>query len=100
MIEKILEDLNLHVFQRRFRAAKLTVDILCKLSAHVFPGFGDLIQYKMFFIFVCLGFYVSLGLHILTYARRLRSLSSESSLACHNYFDTGHPFIIAVSEDP
>ena len=59
------------------------------------------------FIFDYLGFYVSLekifhssgdvtitgrGMKILTYARHLRPLSSEVSLACHTYFDTGHPF--------
>ena len=24
----------------------------------------------------------------------------EDSLACHTYCDTGHPFIIVISEDP
>ena len=38
------------------------------------------------------------GLQILTYARHL--LSSEGSLACHNYCDTGHPFIIVISDGP
>ena len=27
-------------------------------------------------------------------------LSSEGSLACHTYCDTGHPFIMVISEDP
>ena len=27
-------------------------------------------------------------------------LSSEGSLACHTYFNTGHPFIMVISEDP
>ena len=47
------------------------------------------------FFFVCLG--VS---QILTYARHLRPLSSEGSLACHLYCDTGHPFKMVMSEDP
>ena len=34
------------------------------------------------------------------YARHLWPLSSESSLACHTYWDTGHPFIMAISADP
>ena len=34
----------------------------------------------------------------LTYARYLWSLSSEDSLACHTYRDTGHLFIMVVSE--
>ena len=38
------------------------------------------------------------GLQILTYAWNLWPLSSEGSLACHTYCDTGHPLII--SEDP
>ena len=27
-------------------------------------------------------------------------LSSEGSLACHIYYDTGHPFIVVISGDP
>ena len=64
--------------------------------------------------FVCLDFFVphenfSLigdvtiackGLQILTYARHLWPLSSEGSLACHTYCDTGDPFIMVISEDP
>ena len=34
------------------------------------------------------------GLQILTYARHLLPLSSNGSLACHTYYDTGHPFIM------
>ena len=33
------------------------------------------------------------GLQILTYARHLRPMSSEGSLACHTHCDKGHPFI-------
>ena len=33
------------------------------------------------------------GLKILTYAWHSWPLSSEGSLACHTYCDTGHPFI-------
>ena len=40
------------------------------------------------------------GLQILTFARHLRQLSSESSLAWHTYCDTGHPFIMVISENP
>ena len=32
------------------------------------------------------------GLQILTYGRHSWPLSSEGSLACHIYCDTGHPF--------
>ena len=38
-------------------------------------------------------------LQILTYARLLWPLSSEGSLACQTYCDTGHPFKM-VSKDP
>ena len=31
-------------------------------------------------------------LQILTYARHLWPLSSEGSLACHSYYDTGHVY--------
>ena len=27
------------------------------------------------------------------------TMSSEGSLSCHTYFDTGHPFIMVISED-
>ena len=40
------------------------------------------------------------GLQILTYARHTWSLSSEGSLTCHNYCDTGLPYIMVISEDP
>ena len=40
------------------------------------------------------------GLQILTYARHLWPLSSEGSLACHTYCETGHPFIMVIDEDP
>ena len=39
-------------------------------------------------------------LQIFTYARHLLPLSSEGSLVCHTYCDTGHPFIMVISEDP
>ena len=39
------------------------------------------------------------GLQILTYVRHLWPLSSEGSLACHAFCDTGHAFIIVISED-
>ena len=39
------------------------------------------------------------GLQIMTYTRHSLPLSSEGSLACHNYCDTGHPFIMVISED-
>ena len=40
------------------------------------------------------------GLQILTYTWHLRPLSSEGSLACHTYCDTGLPFIMVISEIP
>ena len=40
------------------------------------------------------------GLQILTYARHSWPLSSDGSLANHTYCDTGHPFIMVISEDP
>ena len=40
------------------------------------------------------------GLQILTYARHLWPLSSKGSYACHTCCDTGHPFMMVISEDP
>ena len=39
-------------------------------------------------------------LQILTHARYLWPFSSEGSLTCHTYCDTGHPSIMVISEDP
>ena len=39
-------------------------------------------------------------LQSLTYAQRSWPLSSEGSLACQTYCDTGHPFIMVIFEDP
>ena len=39
-------------------------------------------------------------LHIWTYARHSWPMSSEGSLASNTYCDTGHPFIMVISEDP
>ena len=36
------------------------------------------------------------GLQIMTNARLSWPLSSEDSLACHTYSDTGHPFIMVI----
>ena len=40
------------------------------------------------------------GLQILTFVRHSWPLSSEGSSACHIYCNTGHLFIIVISEDP
>ena len=39
------------------------------------------------------------GLQILTYARHSLPLSSEDFLVCDIYCDTGHPFIMIISND-
>ena len=38
------------------------------------------------------------GLQILTFLGKM-PLSSDGSLACHTYCDTGHPFNIVISEE-
>ena len=40
------------------------------------------------------------GFKFLTYSQHLWPLSSDSSLTCYIYYDTGHLFIIIISEDP
>ena len=40
------------------------------------------------------------GLQIFNYARHLWQLSSDGSFTCHTYYDTRHPFIMVISEDP
>ena len=39
-------------------------------------------------------------LQIFNYARHSWPWSSEGSFSCHTYNNTGHPFIIVISEDP
>ena len=39
-------------------------------------------------------------LQILTYTRHSWQLGSKGSLTCHTYCDTGHLFIMVISEDP
>ena len=69
---------------------------------------------KGFFVFVSFPFFFGVyrptreffthmetsPLQILTYARHSWPLSSEGSSACHTDWDTGHPFIMVISEDP
>ena len=40
------------------------------------------------------------GLQIFTICSVLVAIEHEESLACHTYCDTGHPFIVVISEDP
>ena len=40
------------------------------------------------------------GLQIFTFDRHSWPLSSEGSLTCHTYCDTGHPLLMVTSEDP
>ena len=50
-------------------------------------------------LFVCLFRIFRPNRELFTY-RHSWPLSSEGSLACHSYCDTGHPFIMVISEDP
>ena len=73
--------------------------------AHVFVRF--------FCLFACLWFsshlrsfhsyenvtIADVGLKIFTYSPHSWPLNSDGSLAYHTYCDTGHPFIIVISED-
>ena len=52
-----------------------------------------------FFLRIWIRHHCRRGLLILTYARHSWPLSSEGSLACHTYCDSGHPFIMVTSED-
>ena len=82
------------------------------------PSVSVLCKYFLLFIFCLLVFFffnflshlrifhsfgdvtiTSEGLQILTYTRNLLPSSSGGSLACHTYSDTGHPFIMVISED-
>ena len=55
--------------------------------SRIFHSFGDVII-------------AGIGLQILTYARHSWPSSSEGSNTCHTYCDTGHSFIMVISEDP
>ena len=51
-------------------------------------------------IFHSFGDVTSEELQILTYARYVWPLSSEGFLACHTFCDTGHQFIMVISDNP
>ena len=68
-------------------------------SKDLFVLFGDFRVTREIFTYLETSPLPMKGLQILTYARYLWSLSSECSLACHTYFDRGHPFMSAISED-
>ena len=67
----------------------------------------------MYGLFVCFGFYIPFmkfslngdititdkGLQILTFTLHSWPLSCVGSLVCHTYCDTGHLFIMVISED-
>ena len=42
---------------------------------------------------------VGIWLQVFTYALQSMPLSSKFFLACHTYRDSGHPFMIVISED-
>ena len=67
----------------------LFILFVCGLSSHsrIFHSYGDVTI-------------ADEGLQILTCARHSRPWSSEGSLTCHTYGDTGLPFIMVISEDP
>ena len=67
----------------------ILVCLFGSFSSHsqVFHSYGDLIITVE-------------GLQIFSYTRHSWQLSSEGSLACHTYCDTGHPFIKVISDDP
>ena len=58
------------------------------------------------FLFVCLHYtyedviFTGEELKILTYSEYSEPLSTDGSLACHTYCETGHPFIMVIPEDP
>ena len=61
--------------------------IVCLFVLRIFHSYGDVTI-------------AGEGLQILTYAWYSWRFSSEGSVACHTYWDTEHPFIMVISEDP
>ena len=85
----LLVDKYVCFFHSVYWANIVIVCLFCLgLSFHsiIFHSFGDLTI-------------AGEGLLILTFARHVWPLSSEGSLACPIYCDTGHPFIMVISED-
>ena len=88
-LHKLLQNLVLYENFFSTRYLKVFEFFVCDFSSHwrIFCSFGDFtIEGK--------------GLQILTYARHSLAFCSEGSLACHTYCDTGHPFIMVISEHP
>ena len=88
------------------------VTSICLLKYYQYINFTAWYPYVC--LFNCLGFYVKLKnfsliwryhhyrfrLQILTHAQHSWPLSSEGSLARHTHCDTGHPFIMVISDNP
>ena len=91
-VENLTEDLFILDSHVKMLASHYAVWFVCLfvcLSSHsrIFHSYGDVTI-------------AGEGLQILTYARHTWPLSSEDSLTCHTYCDTGLPFIMVMSEDP
>ena len=61
--------------------------LVCSFHSRIFHSHGDVTS-------------AGEGLQMLIHAGHSWPLSSKGSLACHTYCDTGHSFIMVISEDP
>ena len=97
-----------------FFAVLLRQVLLSCYNPRVFPSiFRNVFLHSISFSFIYLGInilktisllcrrhHIQIRASFITNARHSLPLNIKGSLACHTYFDTRHPFIIVISEDP
>ena len=75
----------------------------CRIKIRQIKTIHVYLLFEIFFIFIFYSYgdvtITSEVLQIMIYTRHSWTLSSEGTLACHTYFNTGHPFIMVISED-
>ena len=79
--------------------------VYCRIKIRQIKTIHVCLLFGIFFIFIFYSYgdvtISSEVLQILIYTRHSWTLSSEGTLACHTYYyNTGHPFIMVISEDP
>ena len=101
--------LNVLLFSKIQRGGRLVYDEFASRRTIWHPAHLRNIQVRAsylvhcFFCFRFISLFLFIGevLQILIFARHSWALSSEASLlACHTHCETGHRFIIVISEDP
>ena len=85
----------MYLYKLEFSSLK---DALCQVWLKLPSDSGDYVNIFLRF-YNYLPFKKSVALHLNTLESLIQVLSSEGSLACNTYSDTGQPFIMVISEE-